>query len=145
MEPEQILPATREKDHLTDLTRPFALNDQVVFTSYPGGLGNDIEHSYHKITYLLRNDCLPLYFDHEHGQLGRPEHFKETYRLMYVTSPNFVCKSGGNPMPMPMPPFFGNFVGPVFGVGVCLNKSRASKAPAITPWLNLQDLKLYTQ
>jgi len=134
-----------EKDYLTDLSRPFALNDQVVFTNYPEGIGNDIEHSYHKITYLLKNDHVPLYFDVENGQVGKPDYFKETYRLMYITSPNFVHKNGGNPMPIPIPPFFGNFVGPVFGVGVCLNKSRAPTASAITPWLNLQDVKLYTQ
>lgn len=137
--------AVGEKDYLTDTTRPFALNDQVVFTNYPGGIGNDIEHSYHKVAYLLKNDYLPLYFDFENGRVGNPDYFKETYRLMYLTSPNFVHKDGGNPMPIPIPPFFGNFVGPVYGVGVCLNKTRAIKAPAITPWLNLQDIKLYTQ
>ncbi|MDQ9171416.1 hypothetical protein Q8A64_13460 [Oxalobacteraceae bacterium R-40] len=88
---------------------------------------------------------MPLYFDYEHGAAGKPDHFRETYRLMYITSPNFVHKVGGGAMPVPIPPFFGNFVGPVFGVGVCLNKARAAKAPAVTPWLNLQDLKLYTQ
>lgn len=134
-----------EKDSLTDTTRPFALNDQVVFTKYPGGIGNDIEHSYHKVVYLLKNDYLPLYFDFENGRVGNPDYFKETYRLMYLTSPNFVHMDSGNPMPTPIPPFWGNFVGTVYGVGVCLNKNKATKAPAITPWLNLQDIKLYTQ
>lgn len=139
------IPMPKDIDGLNDLTRPIAISSQTVFTNIPGGIGNATQHSYHRVTNILQTNFVPLYFDVENGKVGNSEYFKETYRVMYVTMPDQVIKDGSGTMPIPIPPFFGNFNGSVYMVGICLNKNRSPKAPALTPWVVMQDYKIYTQ
>lgn len=132
-------------DGLTELTKPIAISGQTVFTSIPGGIGNATSHSYHRATNILQSNYVPLYFDVEFGRPNASYYFKETYRVMYVTSPDQVVKDGGAPIPTPLPPFMGNYGGTVYIVGICLNKNRSPNAPAVTPWMDMKDFKIYTQ
>jgi hypothetical protein len=134
-----------DRDGIAEMSKPFVVNGQTVFTNLPGGLGNATVHSYHHVTNIFESKYVPLYFDVEHGKPGAPYYFKETYRVMYVTSPGQVVKDGGASMPTQLPPFWGNFNGPIYMVGISLNKNRSSNAPGLTPWLEMKEFKIYTQ